>query len=205
MSSGTPWHRSGLFWILLTTTAALAGALVARMLTPAPIALESGTWLPAPRPVADFTLTDARGRDFGSDRLQGRPSLLFFGFTHCPDICPATLAQLAAVQREIPELQVVFVSLDPERDTPEVLGRYAGAFHPDLVAVTGPPAARAPLERSLSVASMRVPQPGGGYSVDHSAALYLLDAQGRWVAAFTPPFEAKRLAADLRHALRRLS
>lgn len=205
MSSATPWHRSRFFWIALTTVAALAGALLARLLTPAPIALSSGTWLPAPRPVADFTLTDAHGRDFDSNRLRGRPSLVFFGFTHCPDICPTTLARLAGVRRELPGIQIVFVSLDPERDTPAVLGRYARAFHPDLIAVTGPPAARAPLESSLSVFSMRVPQPGGGYSVDHSSALYLLDAQGRWVAAFSPPFDVDRLTADLRRALPHLT
>lgn len=183
---------------------AIGGAYVARALGPRPLELASGTWLPEPRELANFTLTDARGRAFGNPELRGRPSLVFFGFTSCPDVCPATLAQLAAVRRAVPTLQVVFVSIDSQRDTPEALGHYVRAFHPGLVAATGMPEALQPLERSLSVASVRVPLPDGSYTFDHSAALYLLDARARWVAVFTPPFAADRLIADLRAALERL-
>lgn len=208
MPSASVSHRSWLPWLLLVAGVALAGALggayVARALGPRPLELSSGTWLPESRELADFTLTDARGRAFGKPELGGRPTLMFFGFTSCPDVCPATLAQLAAVQRALPALHVVFVSIDPQRDTPDALRQYVRAFHPDLVAVTGTPEALQPLERSLSVASVRVPLPDGGYTFDHSAALYLLDARARWVAVFTPPFAADRLIADLRAALGRL-
>lgn len=201
------WRPSWLLWALLAALAAVGGAFLARSLGGGEprVALVSGTWLPEPRVLRDFTLTDAEGRAFGLAQLRGAPTMVFFGFTHCPDVCPATLAQLALVRQSVPGLRVVFVSVDPGRDTPELLGRYARAFDPEFIAVTGAQDVLEGLERNLAVASARVPLPDGSYTVDHSAALYLIDEHGRWVAVFTPPFAAAKLAADLRTAIGAMS
>ncbi len=139
--------------------------------------------------------TRSRARD-----LKGAPALVFFGFTRCPDVCPTTLLKLAQVRREagLANLRVVFVSIDPQRDTPAVLDRYVHAFDPAFIGLTGEPAAVTALARHLNVAVNRVELPGGDYTMDHSAVVFLLDAQARVVAIFTPPFDTKLMAADLK-------
>jgi len=195
--------RRSLPWILLTGLVSLtAGVLLARMLAQKPVTLQSGTWLPQARAVAPFALTDLQGRPYSNAALAGHPSLLFFGFTYCPDVCPTTLAVLREVQQQHPlaHLQVLFVTVDPGRDTPAMLAHYLNAFSPDFVGLYGSDAALAPLLRSLGAIAVRQPLPGGGYTMDHSATLYLLDARGRMAAVFSPPFAAAGLAADLRRA-----
>jgi protein SCO1 len=192
-------------WVAVALTAALAGAWLARSLD-RPLVLTSGTWLPEARSLAPLQLTDQRGRPFDNASLRGHPSLVFFGFTHCPDVCPTTLAMLARVLRAtpLPGLRLVFVSVDPQRDTPPVIATYLHAFSADFIGVTGAAPALEPLYRSLSVAAQRVDLPDGGYTMDHSANIYLLDPQGRFVAVFTPPFAAAGIAADLRSVQGRL-
>jgi len=186
--------------LLLASGAAAvaAGALLARMLD-AGVALQGGTWLPRPRPLAEFHLQDTSGHDFGPNSLRGHPTLLFFGFTSCPDVCPTTLATLAQLQRQppLPSAEVVFVSIDPERDSTAALQSYLGAFSARFVGLRGDRAALAPLLRSLNAIAVRDDLPGGGYTMDHSATLYLLDTQGRLAAVFSPPFTTTGLAADL--------
>ena len=126
---------------------------------------------------------------------------MFFGFTHCPDVCPTTLVKLAQVRRQaaLPAgLRVVFVSVDPQRDTPAVLGPYVRAFDPQFIGLTGEPAALGELARRFGVAVNRVELPGGDYTMDHSAVIFLLDADARLVGLFTPPFNVTALAQDLR-------
>jgi protein SCO1/2 len=180
--------------------ALIAGVLLARMLQQRGVALASGTWLPEPRRVAAFQLTDTAGAPFTLARLTGHPTLLYFGFTHCPDVCPTTLAALARVQQAapLPAAQVVFVSIDPARDSPELLRAYLGAFDPHFIGLRGPPDAEEPLLRSLSAIAVRQDLPGGDYTMDHSATLYLLDTRARLVAVFSPPFSVAGLSADLR-------
>jgi len=163
------------------------------------VPLASGTWLPRARTLAEFHLQDLSGRDFGLDNLRGHPSLVFFGFTNCPDVCPTTLATLAQVQLQPPlaGTRVVFVSIDPERDTAAALQVYLDAFSKDFIGLRGDQASLAPLLRSLSAIAVREPLPGGGYTMDHSATLYLLDTHARLVAVFSPPFSVARLAGDL--------
>lgn len=190
-------------WLLIAAAlcAAIAGFYLARQLDrPAP-QLASGTWLPAARAVPDFTLLDAEGRAFTRRDLAGTPTLVFFGFTHCPDVCPTTLVKLAQVrkQAQLPGgLRVVFVSVDPQRDTPAVLGPYVQAFDPQFIGLTGEPAALAELARGFGVAVNRVELPGGDYTMDHSAVIFLLDADAHLVGLFTPPFTVAALAQDLR-------
>jgi protein SCO1/2 len=187
-----------LLTIVVAALAALGGLWLARSLGQTPT-LASGTWLDAPRTIAPFELHDDHDLPFGNDRLNGAPSLLFFGFTHCPDVCPTTLATLAEVLRARPvaRLRVIFVTIDPERDTVPELHRYVSAFGSEFLGLTGSQQSLAPLTRSLSVAFERIALPGGDYTLDHSAALYVIDSHGRFVAVFTPPFSSQRIAADL--------
>jgi len=191
--------------------AAVGGAWAARDLGPLPAdgraasagpQLTSGTWLPQWRSVGDFTLTDQHGAAFTEANLEGEPAIVTFGFTHCPDVCPVTLATLARVTRAagVPPVRVIFVTVDPQRDTASVLGRYVSAFDPAFIALTGPPQTIRALARRLGVAYERVALPGGDYTIDHTAVAFLLDKYGHVDAIFTAPFDAGRLASDLRRA-----
>jgi protein SCO1 len=195
--------------LLAAGCAAVGGAWAARDLgrsLPVPgaavLKLASGTWLPEPRGTGAFTLVDQSGAPFTQARLTGEPSILTFGFTHCPDVCPATLAMLARASRAagVPPLRVIFVTVDPQRDTPAVLGRYVRAFDPDFIALSGAPAAIRALAGRLGVAYERIGLPGGDYTIDHTAVAFLIDAHGRVAAIFTAPFDASRFASDLRRA-----
>jgi len=126
---------------------------------------------------------------------------VFFGFTHCPDVCPTTLYKLAQARRAaaVPHLRVLFVTLDPARDTPAMLARYLHAFDPDFLGLTGSQQTIAALAAHFGVAFQRVELPGGDYTMDHSAVVFLLDAGGRIVAVFTAPLDIAALTQDLRH------
>lgn len=163
--------------------------------------LASGVALPQPRNLPDFQLVDQHAQPFGRASLEGGWTLLFAGFTHCPDICPTTLATLAAVDAQLrgsgAEFDMVFLSLDPERDGPDALGPYLAHFNPEFIGATG---ARDEIERlmaGLGLAYIRVPTGGDGYTIDHSAALVLIDPDARVAAYFKPPLAADRIAADL--------
>ncbi len=192
--------------ILLFTLAALAvfvGMSLSRWMAGGEAELTGGTVYPQPRPLADFRLVDHRGEPFTRDDLRGGWHLLFFGFTHCPDVCPLTLAVLTnAVEVEAgadprPLAGVVLVSVDPERDTPQRLARYVEGFGDTLVGVTGDPQAIADFAADAAIAFERVPLAGGGYTMDHSAAVLAVDPAGRIAAVFTPPLDAAVIRADL--------
>jgi protein SCO1/2 len=193
---------SGILVILATLCATAAGFWVARHLDEPDLQLTGGTWLAQPRRVSDFHLLDSRGQPYTLRDLQGRPSLVFFGFTHCPDVCPTTLAKLARAKKTlgttVANLQVLFITVDPQRDTPEAVGGYAHAFDPNFVGVTGDPKELEKVMASFGVASLRVDLPGGDYTMDHSAAVFLLDTRARIVGVFTPPFD--NLVQDLKTA-----
>jgi protein SCO1/2 len=164
-------------------------------------ALASGTLLREPRPIAPFALTDQDGQAYTAAQLQGHWTLLFAGFTHCPDVCPTTLALMAQLRARLPAaapLELVFLSVDPERDTPARLKTYTSHFGG---AVRGVTAASAQLDAfcaSLGIAYLKVPgATATDYTMDHSAALVLLDRQGRVAGYFTPPHKLDTLAADL--------
>lgn len=187
--------------------AALAGAATAWFVTrePARPTLERATLFDAGRPLPEPGLTDQLGRDFGLDRLRGRWSLLFFGFTHCPDICPLTLATLAETRRLLADLPhdaqpgVVFVSVDPERDTAAALARYVGHFDPEFTGATGGGEVIEAFTRALGVAVvLGAPGDDGSYTVDHSAAVFLVNPRAELVAVFGTPHEAGVIAEDYR-------
>jgi protein SCO1/2 len=197
---------SSFLWGAAVIVAMLAGFFVAQRSANSVPQLTSGTWFPQPRPVQDFTLTDEANQPFTLKDLQGRPTLVFFGFTHCPDVCPTTLAKLAQIAKgaEVPGLRVLLVSVDPARDKPEQLQQYVHAFDASFKGVTGEQAQIERLAKEFGVAIARVELAGGDYTVDHSAAVFLLDAQARRVAVFTPPFEIQPMAADLHSVSNRL-
>lgn len=178
--------------------------------SPKTLKLEQGMLLPKPRPLPEFQLIDSNQQPFGNTQLTGQWSLLFAGFTHCPDVCPNTLALLKGVHRQLDEqqlpLQVVFISVDPERDTPERLGEYTRYFSPDFVGVTGPLAQLDKLAASAGLVYAKVPgTTTDNYTMDHSAALVLIDPQARIAAYFTPPFKIETLASDLAKVLQSAS
>jgi protein SCO1 len=137
-----------------------------------------------------FTLTGTDGKPFASSRLNGRPAAIFFGFTHCPDVCPTTLARLAKLRKQLGKgddaLSIVFVSVDPERDTPAELGTYVQLFDTPVIGLTGSPAQVEQVKKQFGIYSRKVEQPGGGYSVDHTASVMLLDKNGQFVATLSP-------------------
>jgi len=170
-----------------------------------PPALEHATALAEPRPLPAFELVDERGAPFDRERLRGRWTFLFFGFVNCPDICPTTLATLADARESLADLpaderpDVALVSVDPRRDTPEVLRKYVAHFDPDFTGVTGRTEAIEALTRSLGVAVFVGPADAdGNYSVDHSAAAFLVDPEARVAALFNTPHEAATIARDYR-------
>jgi protein SCO1/2 len=192
------------FWITgaAALCAALAGFWLAHELDSSGPTLASGTWLPRPKVIEDFHLTDNTGHPFALRDLRGKPSLVFFGFTHCPDVCPTTLLKLAQVRKAtpIPGLKVVFVSVDPARDTPAAVDLYVHAFDPDFIGLTGDNQALIDLARQLGVAVNKVDLPGGDYTMDHSAVVFLLNTQAQVAGVFTPPFDTTKIAEDLSRA-----
>jgi protein SCO1/2 len=198
----TPQPRT---WaIVLASVAALLGlcaALLWRYSSPQ-IQLATGTYLAPARALPDFSLIDQRGAPFGPRNLDGHWSLMFFGYTNCPDFCPTTLATLAAMEKNLrtdgaTRPQVVFISVDAKRDTPQQLAKYVPYFDPSFIGVTAAdqPTIEA-LARKLGVAVMLVPSPSGGYTVDHSGAIFVVDPAGKIAAILTGPFTADTLLAD---------
>jgi protein SCO1/2 len=160
-----------------------------------------------PRVLPSFSLQQSDQTPLIPGELKGHWTLVFLGFTHCPDVCPTTLAQLAQAQNQWAALpdsirpRVLFVSVDPDRDTPDAIGEYAHAFHRDTLAATADVPALEAFARSLSMVFMKVPAPEGTppeqYSVDHSASLAVLDPQGRMAGVIVPPLDPKAIASDL--------
>lgn len=132
-----------------------------------------------------FALVDTRGTPVTDADLRGKPAAVFFGFTYCPEICPTTLGELTAaldvLGPEADRLNVVFVSVDPERDTPEELGLYLSHFDRRIRGLTGSPDAVEAMTRAYRVYHRKVPLEGGDYTVDHSSMIYLFDPQGAFV------------------------
>lgn len=190
-------NRSGL--TIGVAVAIAAGIGAALWLRTPPLELASGTVLPEPMKIEPFALTDQDGRTLDAAALEGRWTLLFTGFTHCPDICPTTLATLAELDGRLGAAapRFLFVSVDPERDTPERIAAYLAHFDPDLVGATGSRDAIESFTRGLGLAQVRNPGVGDEYTVDHSAALVLIDPRVRYAGYFQPPFDTDALATDL--------
>jgi protein SCO1/2 len=152
-----------------------------------------------------FQLIDQIGRPFTDQSLRGKPFLVFFGFTHCPDVCPTALFEVSEIMRglgpDAARTAALFISVDPERDTPAVLKDYLSSFDPHLRGLTGDPAAIAAVAKAYRVYYKKVPLEGGDYTMDHTALVYLMDKQGRFVAPFNIKRPPEAAVADLRKYL----
>jgi protein SCO1/2 len=199
--------QSKLLSLVLVGIAGIAG-ITASFLWRHPAAavdLTTGTSLTPSRAMPNFSLIDQRGRMFGNANLRGHWSMLFFGYTNCPDFCPTTLTTLAAMQKRLraakaPVLpHVIFVSVDAKRDTPAQLAKYVPYFDPDFIGLT---AADQPdieaVAKKIGVGVIIQPTSDGNYTVDHSGEIFVLDPQGRITAILTGPFTVDALQGDFK-------
>ena len=152
-----------------------------------------------------FQLTDQSGTTVTDKSLQGRPSLIFFGFTHCPDVCPTSLFEISEVLRamgkDADRVNAYFVSVDPERDSMEAMKDYLSSFDPHLKGLTGDPEAIAKMLTAYRVYAKKVPLKDGDYTMDHTALTYLMDRDGTFVAPFNLNRTPEEAAADLKRYL----
>ena len=154
-----------------------------------------------------FALTDQDGRPFSSDSLKGKPTLIYFGYTFCPDVCPTSLLLMeTAIAKLGPDaarkVNLVFITVDPERDTSKLIKGYVTNFGPTFIGLTGTPAEIASVTRAYRVYSQKVPgKEGGPYLMDHSSIVYVLDRNGRFVTHFTHEAKAEAIAAAVQRLL----
>ena len=191
-----------------TLVAAAGGILLAVLLRSGEPPSIAGFVYPEPRAISPFELTDHRGGRFDLGALKGRWSFVYFGYTSCPDVCPTTLAELSRAQRLLESAgldsgnQYVFVSVDPQRDTPQELAKYVGFFNAKFVGATGGDEALERLTREVGAFySFPEGRKGDRYAVDHSSIVALFDPDARLHAIFTPPQKGEGLAEGFRKIL----
>src|ERR1700676_3450938 len=152
-----------------------------------------------------FQLTDQAGQTVTEKNLQGRPTLIFFGFTHCPDVCPTSLFEISEVLKamggDADRLNAYFISVDPERDTAAAMKEYLSSFDPHLEGLTGNPDEVAKVITAYRVYARKVPLKDGDYTMDHTALIYLMDRDGKFVAPFNLKQTPEQAAADLKKYL----
>ncbi len=199
------WKYLSIALICIIAIAGIAAGMLWRRPAPA-VLLTTGTLLSPSRKLPDFSLIDNHGRVFGEPNLRGHWSLLFFGYANCPYFCPTTLTTLAAMQARLRAEhaavlpQVIFVSVDAKRDTPEQLARFLPNFDPGFIGLTAAdqPSIEA-VARKLGVAVSIQPAADGNYAVDHTSAILVLNPDARLTAILTGPFSADALRADFQH------
>jgi protein SCO1 len=152
-----------------------------------------------------FHLEDQNGKPVSDEDMKGRPFLVFFGFTHCPDICPTTLFEISQIMQKLgndaDRAGALFITVDPERDTPAAIKDYLSSFDPHLRGLTGDPAAVNAAIKAYRVYAKKVPLENGDYTMDHTAVVYLMDKDGRFVAPFNLKQTADEAAAQIRRYL----
>src|ERR1700680_1624720 len=152
-----------------------------------------------------FQLVDQNGKAVSDADLKGKWQFLFFGYTHCPDTCPTALNEISLaldrLGKKRDEVEIVFITVDPERDTPEVLKSYVQSFDAPIIALTGAAEQVAQAAKAYRVYYAKHPRPDGGYDMDHSAVIYVMDPQGRFTATFTPDATAEAIADRLQKLL----
>lgn len=189
----------------LVIIAAFAGSLAAGLLL---VLWLSGGFRGVTAPAAiggPFQLTDQSGARVTEQNLKGKPSLIFFGFTHCPDICPTSLFEMSEVLRALgkdaDKLNTYFVSVDPERDTAPIMKDYLSSFDPHLKGLTGTPEEVAKIIAGYRVYAKKIPTKDGDYTMDHTALIYLMDKDGNFVAPFNLKRTPEEAATDLKRYL----
>ena len=191
------------FIVFASLAAITAGAWFSFQLASPPPVPGTATLLPATAELPEFSLLDQNGQTIGRDVFEGQWDLLFFGFTQCPDICPLTLQVLADAQRQLadagqdPLPRIVFVSVDPERDTPDVVGQYIGHFGDDSLGITGSLDELRKLTNDLGIFFEKSGSDEENYSVAHSAVVLLIDPDGRFHSLFGSPHKTENFVHDL--------
>jgi protein SCO1/2 len=195
----------GLVIIVMAGVAGIAGAFLWRDHA-APVTLLAGTYLSPQRALPEFSLIDAHGRAFGTADLKGSWSMMFFGYTNCPDFCPTTLTLLAAMEKRLRAAaapvrpRVIFMSVDAKRDTPTQLAQYVPYFDPDFIGLTA--ADQAGIEAvaaKLGVSVIITPRADGSYTVDHSGEIFVVNPRGELAGILTGPFTVDELTGDFQH------
>jgi protein SCO1 len=151
-----------------------------------------------------FSLKAGDGKTVSDETLRGRPFLVYFGYTHCPDVCPTELARISDVLNEMGDktIPALFITVDPERDTPKVMQDYVSSFNPAIIGLSGSPQAVEAAEKTFRVFARKgAPQADGDYSMDHSSIVYLMDKKGAFVEAFNVERPTKDAAKDLERFL----
>ena len=206
-------HQRGIYsksilYIILAAFAAGFGLWAAQNLFNKPqresaTTMQTVRMFPQVRAIPDFALQSADGKLINKATLSKHWTVVFLGFTHCPDICPTTLADLSKVQKVWETLpsetrpRVLFVSVDPERDTPKAIAEYAAFFHKDTLTATAQEPALTEFVQSLALVYAKMPLENGDYTMDHSATIVVLNPQGNEVGIIRPPFMPQKIAADL--------
>ena len=171
-------------WVAVAVAAMIGGALLWRqsnapLLKPVPTQVSFG---------GPFTLIDSGGQPFASSKLAGKPYAIFFGFTHCPDVCPTTLARLVKLRRQLGNegaFQIVFVTVDPERDGPKEVGNYADLFGSPIIGLTGSGSQIAQVKKDYGIFSEKVGT-GDNYTIDHTATVLLFDGDQKFQSTIAP-------------------
>jgi len=191
-------------FIGIALIAGISAALIWRNAT-APSELATGTYIRPNRALPDFSLIDTQCRTFGLAQLRGHWSMMFFGYTNCPDFCPTTLTTLAALEKRLRgreasvRPQVIFMSVDAARDTPQQLAKYVPYFDPEFIGLTAASQSDAEaVAAKLGVSVIITPKSDGTYTVDHSGAIFVLNPEGKLVAVLTGPFSVGDLESDFR-------
>lgn len=168
--------------------------------------LPASTDAPIVKVGGPFELTAEDGTRFSSTSLTGKPFIIYFGFTHCPDVCPTAMFEISEVLKDVGEpakdLKVLFVSVDPERDTPQLLKDYTETFDPRIIGLTGSKEDIERVTKSYRVYYRKVPT-GGSYTMDHTASLYLMDGKGQLVSVINHGAERKDAVEKVRRLLSR--
>jgi protein SCO1/2 len=196
--------RLALLFAVATVLALSAGYWTSGYLLnrPADLSDLQATHFSEARALQPFELVDHTGKAFTNNELEGHWSFIFFGYTHCPDVCPTTLSVLNSVATRLRDqaepLRYIFISVDPERDTPDKLGQFVSYFNADFIGVTGTTEAISQLTRQLGVIAARVENEADveNYLIDHTASILLIDPDGRFHALFSPPLKAADIASD---------
>ncbi|MCA0320347.1 MAG: SCO family protein [Proteobacteria bacterium] len=202
---GAPGRRSRSAALILSLALLVGGlgilALVVHFTMP-----RGGQMATAPSAIGGaFQLTDQSGKPFTEQDLAGKPSLIFFGFTHCPDICPTKLFEMTQVLdrmgADAAKVNTVFITVDPARDTRELMAAYMGSFHPTIRGLTGTDEQVQAAMRAYRAYGRKVPLEGGNYTMDHTVFVYLMDKTGRFVATFDVARDPAAAVQELRRYL----
>jgi protein SCO1/2 len=165
-----------------------------------PQAVQTSTLVAGP-----FALTGEDGKAVTDADMKGKPFLVFFGFTHCPDICPTKLFEISqtfkALGNDVPKLEALFVTVDPERDTPDVLKRYLSSFDPRIKGLTGDQASIDRMVKAYRAYAKKVPTDGGGYTMDHTSVVYLMNEDGKFVTSLNMAQSDTEIADEIRRNL----